>query len=81
MAVSNAHCLSNRDVENVATEVVHELGYEALKPEQLQVVVGVWRERDVFAVCCPLALEKTLFCLPAIITFRGNGLHSRGTDR
>ena len=64
--MSNAHCLSNRDVGNVATKVVQELGYEALKPEQLQIAVGVWRERDVFAVCCPLALENfvLLACLP-----------------
>ena len=54
--MSNAHCLSNRDVGNVATKVVQELGYEALKPEQLQIAVGVGRERDVFAACCPLAL-------------------------
>ena len=44
MTVSNAHCLSNRDAENVAAQVV-----------------GVWRERDVFAVCCPLGLGKLCF--------------------
>ena len=64
MAVSDAHCLPNRDVENVATKVVQELGYEALKPEQLQIVVGVWRERDEFAVL-PTGFGKTLFSLPA----------------
>ena len=61
MAVSNTHCLSNKRVENVAIKVVQELGYEALKPEKLQIVVGVWRERDVFAVCCPLTVGKLCF--------------------
>ena len=66
MAVDNAHCLSNRDVGNVATKVMQELGYEALKPDQLQIVVGVWRMCDVFTMCCPLALGKVCFaCLPS----------------
>ena len=37
MEVNNAVCLSNLAVESVATKVVQELGYETLKPEQLQI--------------------------------------------
>ena len=66
MAVSNAFFLSNRDVENVASKVVQELGYESLKPEQLQIVTGVLRGRDVFGVL-PTGLGRTLCfsCLPS----------------
>ena len=37
MAVSNTVFLSNSlsDIDSVATNVVQELGYEAMKPEQL----------------------------------------------
>ena len=59
MAVSNAHCLSNRNVGNVATKVVQELGCESLKPEQLQIVAG---ELQLDVLC---GVWKTLFCLPA----------------
>ena len=41
MAVSDALCLSNRDVENVAANFVKELEYEALKPESY--TVRSWR--------------------------------------
>ena len=66
MAASNAVCLSNRDVESVATKVVQELGYESLKPEQLQIVTGVLRGRGVFGVL-PTGFGKTLCfaCLPS----------------
>ena len=63
--MSNARCLSNRDVESVAFKVVQELGLDkALKPEQLQIVVGVWCERDVLGVL-PTRFGETSFCLPA----------------
>ena len=66
MAASTAVCLSNRDVESVATKVVQELGYESLKPEQLHIVTGVLRGRDVFGVL-PTGFGKTLCfaCLPS----------------
>ena len=58
-AVSNEVCLSNRDVETVATMVVQDLGYKALKPKQLRVVTSVLRGRDVFGVL-PTDFGKTL---------------------
>ena len=66
LAASDAACLSNRDVESVATKVVQELGYESLKPEQLQIVAGVLRGRDVFGIL-PTGFGKTLCfaCLPS----------------
>ena len=61
MAVSNAVCLSNLDVESVATKVVQELGYKALNPEQLRIVTGVLCGRDVLGVL-PTGFGKTLCC-------------------
>ena len=65
MAVSKAVCFSNRGVESVATKVVQELGYEALKPEQLLYVIGMLRWRDMFGVL-PTGFGKTVCfaCLP-----------------
>ena len=63
MAASNAVCLSDIDVETVATKVQQDLGYESLKPEQLQIVTGVLRGRDVFGVL-PTGFGKTLCLLP-----------------
>ena len=39
-----------RDVEIAANKVAQDLGYAALKPKQLEVVSGVLRGQDVFAV-------------------------------
>lgn len=63
MAVSK----SDSEVESVATKAVQDLGYEALKAEQLQIVAGVLRGRDVFGVL-PTGFGKTLCfsCLPYI---------------
>ena len=86
MAVSNTHCLSNRDVENVAAKVVQELGCEALKPEQLQIVVGVWREHDVFA-CVAHWLWENFVLLRGLPAFRlrqdiskKRAFHRRGSN-
>ena len=59
MAVSNAVCLSNRDIKSIATKVMQELGYKALKPKQLQIVTGVLSRCDVFGVL-PTGFGKTL---------------------
>ena len=59
--VAHIACMSNRDIENVYTKVVQEPRCEDLKPEHLQIIVGVWRKRDVFMVCCPLVLGKLCF--------------------
>ena len=39
-----------RDVEIAANKAAQDLGYAALKPKQLEVVSGVLRGQDVFAV-------------------------------
>ena len=39
-----------RDVEIAANKAAQDLGYVSLKPKQLEVVSGVLRGQDVFAV-------------------------------
>ena len=59
--------VSDSAIESVATKVVQGLGYEAMKHEQLQIVTGVLRGRDVFGVL-PTGFGKTLCftCLPVV---------------
>ena len=59
--------VSDSAIESVATKVVQGLGYEAMKHEQLQIVTGVLRGRDVFGVL-PTGYGKTLCftCLPGV---------------
>ena len=59
--------VSDSAIESVATKVVQGLGYEAMKHEQLQIVTGVLRGRDVFGVL-PTGFGKTLCftCLPGV---------------
>ena len=79
MAASNAVCLSNyRGVESVATKVLQELGYESLKPEQLQIVTDVLRGCDVFGVL-PTGLGKlSIFFLRQAIS-KKRAFHCPGT--
>ncbi len=64
MAVSK----SDREVENAATKAAKELGYEAMKPEQVQIVTGALHGRDVFRVL-PTGFGKSLcfVCLPSAL--------------
>ncbi len=50
---------SESQVSIAATKAAQHLGYEYLKAEQLQVVTGVVRGRDVFAVL-PTGFGKSL---------------------
>ena len=54
-------------VNKTATEAVQRLGYDVLKPEQLQVVSGIISGREFFAVF-PTGFGKSLCftCLPAV---------------
>ena len=51
--------MSDCQVMSAATKAAQDLGYEAVKPEQLQVVTGVVRGRDTFAVL-PTGFGKSL---------------------
>ncbi len=51
--------VSGSEVASVATTATQDLACAAMKPEQLQVVAGVLRERDMFAVL-PIGFRKSL---------------------
>ena len=47
------------EVREAATVAARQLGYEHMKPEQLEVVLGVLNSRDVFAIL-PTGFGKSL---------------------
>ena len=56
------------EIQAAARSAARELGYSALKPEQLKVVEAFVKGRDVFAVL-PTGYGKSLCfaCLPAVV--------------
>lgn len=62
-----AERLSDTAIENAAAKAVQQLGYTAIKQDQLKVVIGVMQRRDVFAVL-PTGFGKSLCfaCLPSM---------------
>ena len=58
--------MADRAIENAATKAVRQLGYTAIKQEQLKVVTGVLQHRDVFTVLPTGYMEEPVLRLPTI---------------
>ena len=66
------------EVEGAAAVAVQQLGYKEIKPEQLQVVAGILRGRDVFAVL-PTGFGKVPVLLVYLLSTT-NSIHSENTQ-